>query len=114
MPLSHSSRHDISLPMAKKTLEEKDSVRGKTGPAGSVPRVPYCKHPCYTQGKRKLSGLCECKGCNGDAHGRGKKYALDNGYLKDSPPAPRKPKLGQTDFPFEEIPASDEGTDITV
>ena len=90
--------------MAKKTLEEKDSVR-RTGPAAPIPRVPYCKHPCYAQGKRKLSESCQCKGCNGDAHGRGKKYAFDNGYLKDSPSGPRKPKLGQTDIPFEEIPA---------
>jgi hypothetical protein len=111
MPLSHSTRRDISLPMAKKTVVEKDSVR-QTGPAGPNLRTAYCNERCYKQGEGKLLERCRCKGCNGHAHGRGKKHALDGGYLRDSPPAPRKPKLGQTDIPFEEIPAPNGETDI--
>jgi hypothetical protein len=89
--------------MAKKTLEEKDSVIRATGPAGPIPHVDYCKAQCHSKGKRERSETCECKGCNGDAHGLGEKYAFDHGYLKNSPSGPRKPKPGQTPLPFEEI-----------
>ena len=66
-----------------------------TGPAGPIPHPDYCMHQCYAKGKRELGRSCECKGCDGDAHGRGKQYAFNHGYLKHSPPGSRKPKPGQ-------------------
>jgi len=60
-----------------------------------MPRIPYCTPQCYAQGKRELSKSCHCMGCGGHAHGRGKKYAFDHGYLKYSPPGSRKPPLDQ-------------------
>ena len=112
MPLSHSTRRDIPLPMGKKTLEEKGSVRSATGPAGPILRTAYCNERCYEGNWLNAGVFANARDVGGDAHGRGKDYAMDSGYLKDSPSAPRKPKLGQTDFPFEEIPAPDGETDI--
>jgi hypothetical protein len=76
-----------------------------TGPAGPIPYTPYCMPQCYDGGKRERATSCKCKGCNGDAHGRRKQYALNHGYLKLSPPGSRKPKPGQESlFPEEMLP----------
>ena len=97
--------------MEKKTLEGEDLVTFATGPAGPIPHADYCMPQCYAKGNRELSGSCQCKGCNGDAHGRGKKYAFDHGYLKNSPLGSRKPKPGQESLFPEEIPARIEVAD---
>lgn len=76
-------------------MEEAIPFRAATGPAGPIPHRAYCTPQCYAKGKSALSGCCQCKGCRGDAHGRGKKYAFDRGYLKYSPPGSRKPPLDQ-------------------
>jgi hypothetical protein len=74
-----------------------------TGPAGPIPHRPYCMPQCYAKGKRALAKSCECKGCGGDAHGRGRKYAFDHGYLKYSPLGSRRTPSGQESlFPDEE------------
>jgi hypothetical protein len=79
-----------------------------TGPAGPIPHADYCTPQCYAEGKPERSKDCRCKGCQGDAHGRGKKYAFDHGYLKYSPPGARKPSLGQESlFSEEETPSAD-------
>jgi hypothetical protein len=83
------------LPKAEVTLEEASLILAATGPAGPIPHPAYCTHQCYAKGKPELSASCECKGCSGKAHGRGKKYAFDHGYLKYSPPGSRKPPLDQ-------------------
>jgi hypothetical protein len=93
--------------MTENELEGKDRIPSATGPPGPIPRRAYCASQCYERGKRKLSRSCTCKACHGDAHGRGKKYARDHGYLKDSPPGSRKTPLGQEELPFpEESPVS--------
>ena len=71
------------------------NINKVTGPAGSIPRRPYCSPQCYGAGKLDRAHLCNCEGCGQDAHGKKKKYAFDNGYLKDSPIPPRKPPVGQ-------------------
>ena len=92
--------------MTETTLEGKYRTPSATGPPGPIPRRAYCAPQCYEKGKRKRSGSCHCKGCHGDAHGLGRKYAWDHGYLKDSPPGSRKTPLGQEPLPFpEELPA---------
>ena len=95
---------EYSLPTTENRLEVRRPISSATGPAGPIPRTPYCTPQCYAKGKRKLSKSCQCKGCDGDAHGRGKKYAFDNGYLKFSSPGSRKPPLGQVAlFPEEPL-----------
>jgi hypothetical protein len=74
-----------------------------TGPVGPIPHADYCTPQCYAKGKRELSRSCECKGCNGDAHGLGKQYAFNHGYLKHSPPGSSKPKPGQEPLFPEEV-----------
>ena len=91
--------------MAKKLSKEVDRGLSATGPAGSIPRTPYCTHQCYATGVRDRARSCECKGCDSDAHGRGRKYAFDHGYLKDSPPGSRKVPTGQEPLFPEEITA---------
>jgi hypothetical protein len=84
-------------------------ISSATGPADPVPRTPYCASQCYAKGKRELSKSCHCVGCHGDAHGRGKKYAFDHGYLKYSFPGSRKLPLDQELlFPEEPLTPLDE------
>src|ERR1700678_3618954 len=85
-----------------KVAEEKEPVMRATGPAGPIPYADYCTPQCYEKGKRERRSSCECRGCDGDAHGRGKKYAFDQGYLKHSPLGSRSPKPGQESLPLEE------------
>lgn len=87
--------------MAENMLNGKNLIPSATGPAGPIPHPAYCTPQCYAKGRRALSGSCQCRGCRGDAHGRGKKYAFDHGYLKYSPPGSRKPPLGP-ELPFPE------------
>jgi len=91
--------------MAEHALEEKNRITSATGPPGPIPRRAYCTAQCYEKGKRKLSKSCHCKGCGGDAHGRGRKYAWDHGYLKGSLPSSRKSPLGQESLFPEDPPA---------
>jgi hypothetical protein len=98
----HSDRHDV--------LER---VPVSPGPAGPIPRADYCTPQCYAKDKRNRSKHCLCKGCGGDAHGRGKKYAFDHGYLKYSPLGSRKPKSGQESLFPEENTESDRDVDPT-
>lgn len=88
--------------MATDTLEKSERGKHATGPAALISRVYYCSSGCYDR-KLRVGSSCTYRGCEGDAHGRGKKYALDHGYLNDSLPGSRKPKLGQESlFPEEE------------
>ena len=90
--------------MAENMLEAGIQIPTATGPAGPIPRRAYCTPQCYEKGKRKLSRSCHCKRCHGDAHGRGRKYAWNHGYLKDSPPGSRKTPFGQEPlFPEEPL-----------
>jgi hypothetical protein len=84
-----------SLPKPDATLEKGSPMPSATGPAGPIPHPAYCTPQCYAKGKRALSTSCQCRGCRGEAHGRGKKYAFDHGYLKFSLPGSRKPPLDQ-------------------
>jgi hypothetical protein len=89
--------------MADNKLKGKNLIPSATGPPGPIPHPAYCRPQCYAGDKHGLSE-CQCKGCHGDAHGRGKKYAFDHGYLKYSPPGSRKPKPGQEPlFPEEPL-----------
>jgi hypothetical protein len=88
--------------MATNTLEDKKSVMRATGPAGPIPHANYCTPQCYAKGKRERRRECQCRGCKGDAHGRGKQYAFNQGYLKDSPPGSRKPTPDQEPLFSEE------------
>jgi len=91
------------LDMAMDTLRA-DIVLSATGPAGAIPHPAYCTPQCYAKGIRERARSCECKGCDGKAHGRGKKYAFDHGYLKYSPVGSRKQPAGQEPlFPEESI-----------
>ncbi|MFP5236649.1 MAG: hypothetical protein ACLGSD_12170 [Acidobacteriota bacterium] len=81
--------------MAMTFSKEADNQLPATGPAGPIPHPAYCTPQCYAKGIRDRARFCECKGCGSKAHGRGKKYAFDHGYLKYSPPGSRKPPLGQ-------------------
>jgi len=86
--------------MRKNLSESTILTPSATGPAGPVPHPDYCRPPCYKKGK--LSKSCKCKGCRGDAHGRGWKYAFEHGYLSCSPHRYRKPPPDQEDlFPAE-------------
>jgi hypothetical protein len=76
-------------------LKEGNLIPRATGRAGPIPHPAYCTPQCYAKGKRVLSASCKCRGCRGDAHGRGRKYAFDHGYLKYSLPGSRKPPLDQ-------------------
>lgn len=97
--------------MAESMLEGKNLIPSATGPAGPIPHPAYCKPQCFAKGKHGPSGTCQCKGCRGDAHGRGKRYALDHGFLKDSLPGSRKPPLDQ-EWLFPEKPLTQiEGPD---
>jgi len=89
--------------MAEKVSEEKRPIPPTaTGPAGPIPHPPYCRPQCYADGKHQSNRACQCKACGGDAHGRGRKYAFDHGYLRDSPPIFRKtPKDQEWLFPKE-------------
>lgn len=80
-------------------------ILSATGPAGSVPHPAYCTPQCYTKGTRDRSGSCRCKGCGGKAHGRGKKYAFDHGYLKYPLGGPSRPQPDQESLFPEEISA---------
>jgi hypothetical protein len=80
--------------MKDETLEEGNRNPRATGRPGPIPHPHYCAPQCYN-GKPELAKACECKGCGGDAHGRGRKYAFDHGYLKLSPPGSRKPPANQ-------------------
>lgn len=96
--------------MAKNALEEGNPMPSATGPAGPIPHPDYCPHQCY--GNRALSGSCRCRGCHGKAHGRGWKYAFEQGYLKYLVPGYRKPPPDQEDLPFpDESPAAIEDAD---
>ena len=91
--------------MAKDKVEaEKEPVLLATGPSGPIPHAAYCTPQCYEKGKRERRSSCEFRGCEGDAHGLGKKYAFDQGYLKHSPLGSRKPKPGQEPLFSEEDP----------
>jgi hypothetical protein len=83
--------------MAKDKVEEeeKEPVMLATGPAAPIPHLDYCRPQCYKMGKRERRSSCTCKGCEGEAHGRGKEHAFSQGYLPYSPPVSRKPKHGQ-------------------
>jgi hypothetical protein len=94
--------------MAKNKLEGGSPILTATGPPGPIPHPAYCMPRCYAKGKLALSGSCQCRGCRGDAHGRGKKYASDNGYLKCSLPGSRKPPLDQ-ELLFPEEPLTPKG-----
>jgi len=83
-----------SLSMAKSMLEGKNLNPSATGPAGPLPRRAYCQKRCFEKGKHELSRPCRCTGCGGDAHGCGRRYALDHGYLKESPIGSRRPPEG--------------------
>lgn len=90
------------MAMAKELSKEADNVLSATVRAGPIPRPAYCTHQCYAKGIRDRARSCECKGCDGKAHGRGKKYAFDHGYLKISPAGSRKLPAGQEPlFPEE-------------
>jgi hypothetical protein len=101
-----------SLSKTETTLEGVIPFRAATGPAGPIPHRAYCMPQCYAKGKPALSGSCQCKGCRGDAHGCGKKYAFDHGYLKYSLPGSRKPPLDQellfSDDPLSPIQDADQ------
>ena len=98
--------------MAENTLEGGNLIPSATGPAGPIPHPAYCTPQCYAKGKLELSGSCQCKGCRGGAHGRGRKYAFDHGYLKYSPLGSRMPPLDQEllfpEQPFAQIEAPDQ------
>ena len=91
------------LPKIENTLEEGSLIPSATGRASPIPHRAYCAPQCYAKGMLALSGSCECRGCRGDAHGRGKKYAFDRGYLKYSLPGSRKPPHDQ-ELLFSEEP----------
>ena len=109
----HSARGHF-LTMTEKTLEGAAIRLSATGPAGPIPHASYCTPQCYAKGRREFSRSCQCKGCQGDAHGRGRKYAFDHGYLKYSPLGPRKPKPGQELLFPGEIPSPAELADQSV
>lgn len=90
---------------------ERNLIPSATGPAGPIPHPAYCTHQCYAAGKPERSRSCECNGCHGDAHGRGKKYAFDHGYLKFSPPGSRRPPLDQERLFPDAPPTSIEDAD---
>ena len=92
--------------MAENTTERKNLVHSATGSAGPIPHPVYCARQCYGDDKHRPSGVCQCKGCRGDAHRRGWKYAFEHGYLKSSPPGLQKPPLGQRQLFPEEPPAA--------
>jgi len=85
----------LPISMVESTLEAKNLILSATGPAGPIPHAAFCSPRCYANDKHGLSGACTCKGCRGNAHGRGKKYAFDHGYLRYSPPGSRKLQLDQ-------------------
>jgi len=91
---------NIYLTMAESSLESTILIPSATGLAGPIPHPDYCAPQCYKKGK--LSKSCKCKSCNGDAHGRGWKYAFEHGYLSCSSPGYRKPPFDQEElFPDE-------------
>jgi hypothetical protein len=98
--------------MKEHTPKEGSRTHSATGPAGPIPHPFYCTPQCYAKGKRELAKSCECRGCRGDAHGRGRKYAFDHGYLKLSPPGSRKLPTDQAQLfsdeisPEQEVPIS--------
>jgi hypothetical protein len=92
--------------MADGTLEGKNQTPSATGSAGPISRAKYCTPQCYERGKRKRSRTCRCKGCGGDAHGRGRKYACDHGYINGSPVVFRRPPSEQRPLFPPESPAS--------
>jgi hypothetical protein len=90
--------------MKEHTPKEANRRTSSTGAPGSIPHPAYCTPQCYAKGKCDLAKSCECKGCWGDAHGRGRKYAFDHGYLKFSPSGSRKsPPNQESLFPDEII-----------
>jgi len=84
-----------SLPTPENSLKGGSPILTATGPPGRMQHAAYCTPQCYAKGKVSLSGSCVCRGCRGDAHGRGKKYAFEHGYLKYSVTGSRKPPLDQ-------------------
>jgi len=96
-----------SMHKTEATLEGERLIPAAKGPVAPISHRAYCTPQCYAKGKRALSKSCQCKGCSGKAHGRGKKYAFDNGYLKYSPHRSRKLPLDQEllfpDDPFSPI-----------
>lgn len=95
-----------SRPEAEKMLEGESPIPRATGPRGSIPHPAYCTPQCYAKGKPARRGSCLCRGCRGDAHGRGKKYAFDRGYLKYSLLGSRKSPVDQELLFPEEPPDS--------
>jgi hypothetical protein len=96
--------------MGEGMLEKGNFIPTATGPAGPLPHPAYCTPQCYAKGKRELSESCQCKGCHGKAHGRGKKYAFDRGYLKYALPGCRKPPPDQEWLRFEDAPNDEKPT----
>jgi hypothetical protein len=87
--------------MALKSGIEKNRIPSATGPAGPIPHRHYCAPACYA-GNPASTSDCKCKGCKKNAHGRGRQYAFENGYLKNSQPNLRKPPEDQEElFPDE-------------
>lgn len=98
--------------MAENMLVGKNLTPSATGPAGPIPRRNHCTPQCYAKGKRKLARSCKCKSCHGKAHGQGKKYASEHGYLKDSDYS-RKPQPDQERLFPDELPIADENANLT-
>ena len=88
--------------MAENPLAGKNSSPSATGPAGPIPHRDYCKPQCY-KGARATAEFCQCKGCLGDAHGRGWNYAFEHGYLKYLPPGFQKTPPDQQELFPEEL-----------
>jgi len=98
--LLHMDRRDIQFVMSVDEAESEDFLQPATGPAGRIPHTDYCTWQCYDKGKRENWAACDCKGCDGKAHGRGKQFALDHGFLKESPvPSRRSPADQEALFP---------------
>jgi hypothetical protein len=95
--------------MALKVKEEDRPLPSATGAAGPSLRINYCTSSCYEAKHPAAGNACGCKGCNGNAHGRGRQYAFDHGYLKDLTHGVNKPKPGQMALIFED---DSDGADV--
>ena len=106
--------------MEQEAANELDRIELHDAAAVAMPGVPpaeahlpvvEAEESSVGDGKLALSGSCQCKACRGDAHGRGKKFAFDHGYLADSRPGSRRPQLSQEWlFPAEPLtPIDDAG-----
>jgi hypothetical protein len=100
--------------MKEHSSKEGNRRTSSSGAPGPIQHPAYCTPQCYAKGKLGLAGSCQCQGCRGDAHGRGKKFAFDHGYLKHSMPGSRRPPLDQELlFPDEEI-SSEQSRSIAI